>query len=86
MKLLLAFVGYGGNGCPHENLIIKNDKIVFSSGGLGIDTSEVGNGFSLRWNKIYKDANGYMITKFIYEDNKFKALSEQRVLYTEVEN
>lgn len=80
-------------------LIIKDQKIIFSinssrDSSSRIIPSKTGNGFYLKWvdfNKHYEDTGyccpkGYMKTRFVFENRKFKPAYEQEILYTDVEN
>ncbi len=100
-EMILAVCGEGGNHCPHEVIIIKGDKIIFSTraGGTGprIVTSDTPNGFYLQWAPWQPGDGGiwdvglcclpgYMKTRFVYEDGKFIPVYEQEVLYINVKN
>lgn len=82
----------GGNHCPHALDIIKNDKIIFSASlsGININPVETRNGFYLEWNNEYDLTGGYCCpwgyvrTRFVYEDNKFIPILEQKVDYLRV--
>ncbi len=90
---------HGGNHCPHRIMIIKNDAIIFSvSAGLtnlDLVKSEDGNGFYVHWVPVEEDTKwdtglccsiGYVSTRFVYENKKFKPVYEQEILYFKVEN
>ncbi len=100
-EMILAVCGDGGNHCPHKVIIIKGDKIIFSTkaGGTGprIVTSGTSNGFYLQWAPWQPGDGGiwdvglcclpgYMKTRFVYEDGKFIPVYEQEVLYINVKN
>lgn len=98
-EIILSTCGTGGNHCPHKVMIIKDGKIIFSIFSylvLSINKSETGNGFYAHWVPWGKEGTkwdiglccspGYMKTRFVYEDGKFKPVYEQEVLYFEVEN
>lgn len=98
-ETIVFLCSLGGNHCPHRIMIIKNDMVIFSfSAGLtdrNLIKSETGNGFYLHWVPIETDTKwdaplccspGYMSTRFVYENGKFKPVYEQEVLYFEVKN
>jgi len=87
----------GGNHCPHEMIIVQDEKIIFSvSAGLTgktISKTETGNGFYVHW--VPTDDKwdeglccpiGYMKTRFVFENDTFVPVYEQEVLYFKVEN
>lgn len=95
---IISLCGIGGNHCPHEIQIVKNGRVIFvvSSGltGLGIEKTSTGNGFYVhwvpfkgdKWNTALCCPSGYMSTRFVFEDQKFKPIYEQENLYFKVEN
>lgn len=94
-ETMIGICGLWGNHCPHEILIIKNNKQIFQFGdeGPGIISSETGNGFYLTWHaaKHYEGVGlccpkGHIKTRFVFENNKFVPIYEQEILYFEVEN
>ena len=86
--------GIGGNHCPHNFDIVKDNKIIFSAGlsGVNIKPTETGNGFYLEWNNDedltggYCCPWGYVRTKFVYENNKFIPVLEQKVYYLRIKD
>lgn len=98
-ETIVFLCGLGGNHCPHRIIVIENDTIIFSfSAGLtdrNLIKSETGNGFYVHWVPIENDTKwdaplccspGYISTRFVYENGKFKPVYEQEVLYFEVKN
>jgi hypothetical protein len=87
--------GLGGNHCPHKVDVIKNNKIIFSVNGVNIadiKPVETGNGFYLNWHDDddlgggYCCPSGYVRTKFVYQDNRFIPILEQKVNYVKIIN
>lgn len=94
---IISLCGVWGNHCPHEIIIVKNRKIIFSSNaGLGyksIKKSDTNNGFYInwipakdKWDKGLCCPLGHMKTRFVYKNGKFKPIYEQKVLYFNVKN
>ena len=93
---IVGTCGLFGNGCPHSNLIVKDNKIIFSTDEANIIEAKDGNGFYLQWVPYTSDINkpqwdngrgvpaGYMLTRFIMKDGKFIPIYEQEVLYVMV--
>jgi hypothetical protein len=75
-----------GNGCPHEVMIVKNNKIIFQTSYGKILPTKTTNGFYLEWDRTYKDPHGYILTRFIFENGKFKPIYEQEIFYIRVED
>lgn len=98
VEKIVSLCGVWGNHCPHEILIIKGDKIIFSAYvglvGLGLENTNTKNGFYLKWVPSSKAGSiwdtglccspGYMKTRFVFEKGKFKPVYEQKILYVEV--
>jgi hypothetical protein len=94
----IVFVcGIGGNHCPHYVQIIKDNKVIFTTdgGGIGISLSPVDskNGFYLDWrndddwaNTGFCCARGYVRTRFVYKDDKFIPVLEQKVYYLRIDD
>jgi hypothetical protein len=92
-EIMVYGCSVGGNHCPHTVDIIKNNQIIFSVDGVNIaDITPVqtGNGFYLDW---YNDKDleggyccpfGYVRTKFVYENNRFVPVLEQKVDYLRI--
>jgi len=94
----ILYVCSGGNHCPHEIAIVKDEKIIFSVsaglGGLDLTDTKTGNGFYVHW--VPTDGKwderglccplGYMKTRFVYKDEKFAPVYEQEVLYVQINN
>jgi len=90
----------GGNHCPDKVIIVKNNKIIFSTsaGGIGPNITDTGtsNGFYIEWAPWLHDGSkwdvglcclpGYKKTRFVFKDEKFIPVYEQEVLYAEVRN
>lgn len=93
---IVGTCGLFGNGCPHSNLIVKNNKIIFSTNEANIIETKDGNGFYLQWVPYTSDINkpqwnngrgvpaGYMLTRFVMKDGNFVPIYEQEVLYVMV--
>lgn len=78
----------GANVGGESVVIVKGDKVIFSE---NIDFATLipaknGNGFFLEWNDNYKKMDGYMTTRFIYEDRKFVPIYEQQVRYIRIKD
>jgi len=78
---IISICGLWGNGCPHRILVVKNNQIVFSTNGLSVLKTESNNGFTIVWQKEYKDPYGEMRTRFVFDDGKFIPIYEQEVKY-----
>lgn len=98
-ETVVYICGTGGNHCPHEIIIIKDNTIIFSVSegltGLDLVKSETGNGFYVHWVPLEDGTKwdtglccppGYVSTRFVYENGKFKPVYEQEILYFEVKN
>ena len=94
-EIIVYGCGVGGNHCPHTVDIIKNNQIIFSVYEVNIvDITPVqtGNGFYLDWHNDEDLAGGYCCpfgyvrTKFVYENNKFVPILEQKVDYLRIVN
>jgi hypothetical protein len=85
-ETIVSTCGLWGNGCPHDVMIVKNNKIIFQTSYGIIIPSKTGNGFYLEWEKSYKDPHGYILTRFVFEDKQFKPVYEQEVFYIRVED
>jgi len=97
-ETIVGLCGRYGNHCPHKILIIKDRKIIFSAmagvSSFDLKKSDTGNGFYLHW--VPGEGKwgstglccplGYVKTRFVYEDKKFKPIYEQEVLYVKVNN
>jgi hypothetical protein len=95
-ETIISTCGLWGNHCPHEIMIVKNNKIVFSTFADNLMKSNTGNGFYLHWVPS-RDTDkkwdtglccppGYMKTRFIFEKGKFNPIYEQEILYIKVED
>ncbi len=91
-EIIVSAGSLGENHFPDRIIIIKNNKIIFAVSpgmpNLRIERSETGNGFYIRW--VPSEGKwgrglccplGYMRTRFVYENGKFKPVYEQEVLY-----
>ena len=99
-EVILGLCRYGGNHCPHQVAIIKDNTIIFSvnaAGLTGLDLVEhpTGNGFYVHWVPTDEEQKwdqglccplGYIRTRFVYENHKFKPIYEQDVWYIEIQN
>ena len=93
-ETIVSLCGTGGNHCPHEIIIVKNNEIIFSASkgisGLNITKTNTGNGFYMQWTNSELTANGfccplgYMKTRFIFENGEFKPIYEQEIRYIKV--
>lgn len=82
-----------GNHCPHEIIIIQDDRQIFSTtAGLAYkDIVEVeaedGNGFYLLWDSEEMRVNGlaqplgHIKTHFAYKDGQFQPVFSEEVIY-----
>lgn len=93
---IISMCSIGANHCPDKQLVIKNGDIIFSLFGklIGgwVESTATGNGFYANW---YADedfssglccATGYTRTRFIYKDNIFVPIFEQKIEYVKVKN
>lgn len=90
----------GGNNCPNSLLVIKNDKIIFSTEGALLNPSIIAadtpNGFYLTWTPFTTDQEvwdeglccmlGHIKTRFIFNTGKLEPVYEEKVLYLKVKN
>lgn len=77
----------GANVIGGKTIVIKNNKEIFSTSETTFSTlkpAENGNGFYLVWDDNFKQRDGYVITRFIVENNTFKPVYEQKVRYIRV--
>ncbi|MCG3146217.1 MAG: hypothetical protein HONDAALG_04094 [Gammaproteobacteria bacterium] len=77
----------GANVIGGKTIVIKNNKEIFSTSETTFSTlkpAEYGNGFYLVWDDNFKQRDGYVITRFIVENNTFKPVYEQKVRYIRV--
>ncbi len=99
-ETIISLCSLGGNHCPHEIFVIKNNEVVFhttaGTTGPNIIDTETGNGFFLTWSPWSSNGDkwdvglccmpGYMKTRFVYENGTFTPVYEQEVLYYRVED
>lgn len=86
-EYIIALCGLGGNRCPHETLIVDNNDNILTSFYSGVlQKHPSGNGFMRRWEREYRDPNGYMLTRYVFQDEQFWPLYEQEVLYYRVKD
>ncbi len=78
---IIGICGLWGNGCPHKILIVRNDSVIFETSARKIIRTPSGNGFTLVWQKEYKNPYGDMRTRFVFEGGKFMPVYEQEVKY-----
>jgi len=94
---VVGLCGIDGNHCPHEIIIVKDNKQIFSTSagltGLDISKTDTGNGFYVqwvptegKWDRGLCCPLGYIKTRFVYKDGMFMPVYEQEVLYFKVEN
>ena len=93
-ETIIGLCSLGGNHCPHEIIIVRDEKIVFTAYG-SVSTNEIlpsntPNGFVLKWanheqeNQGFAQPTGYMKTRFEYKDGKFVPVEEKSVQFDEV--
>lgn len=95
-ETIISTCSNGGNHCPHEIIIVKNNKIIFSvSPGITdneLTKSDTGNGFYVNWTPVKNGDRGFCCpisqirTRFVYEKGKFIPVYEQKVIYFDVNN
>lgn len=76
----------GANVGTEWVVVIKDNKEIFSTSNFIYSTlipAKNGNGFSLEWSET-KKYDGYMTTKFVFEDGKFVPIYEQLTRYIRV--
>lgn len=77
----------GANVIGGKTIVIKNNKEIFSTSETTFSTLKPavnGNGFYLVWDDNFKQRDGYVVTRFIAENNTFKPVYEQKVRYIRV--
>lgn len=95
VEKIVGLCSIGGNHCPHEIIVVKDNKQIFSTSagltGRDILKTETGNGFYVHW--VPTDGKwdrglcctlGYQKTRFVYKDGIFMPVYEQEVLYPKV--
>ena len=93
---IISLCSVGANHCPDSQLVIKDNTVIFSLVGKlmggSIDPTATGNGFYANWytDKDFEKglccSSGNTRTRFIYKDNIFIPIFEQRIGYIEVNN
>ena len=88
--VILNYSDSADGGSPTAD-VVKNDKVIFSLREINsnIVPAETNNGFYAEW-RIPDDISphccdeGFMRTRFVYEDDVFKPLYEQEVRYIKI--
>lgn len=87
-ETIVSICETGANVLAQWDVIIKGDKIIFSSNGGSFSTiipAKNGNGFFLEWSEG-KRYDGYTTTRFIYSSEKFIPVYEQTTEYIRVKS
>ncbi len=77
----------GANIIGQRNVLIKGDKIIFSTDEETFSTltpAKNGNGFFLQWDDNFKNRDGHMTTRFIYDGKSFVPVYEQQTRYIRI--
>ncbi len=86
-ETILSTVVVGANVIGGGNFVIKNNKIIFSTKETTfseIKPANDDNGFYLQWDDNFKQRDGYVTTRFVFEESTFKPVYEQTVRYIRV--
>ena len=77
----------GANIGGYQDILIRGNQVIFST-KLGsfstLTPASNGNGFFLQWCDNFKCFDGYVTTRFVFEDNKFIPVYEQKTRYIRV--
>lgn len=99
-EYIIGVCDLGGNHCPQKIVIVKDDKIIFST-VAGVSNPEIvetgtSNGFYIvwvpsadtgaKWDVGLCCSIGYIKTRFAFEGLRFVPVYEQEVLYINVRN
>lgn len=85
---ILSLYEMGANIIGGRDIVIKDNKEIFSTAGdtfSSLKPAEDGNGFFLSWDDNFKMRDGYVTTRFIFEDGTFKPIYEQKVRYIRIQ-
>ena len=86
-ETLISLYLMGANVIGGRDLVIKGDKIIFSTGSDTFSTltpAKNGNGFFMNWDDNFKKRDGYTTTRFIFDGEKFVPIYEQQTRYIRV--
>lgn len=86
---IISLTQMGSNVIGAGHIVVKDNQIIFESGLTSFSTftpAENGKGFLLEWDDNYKKRDGFMLTKFIYDNEKFVPVYEQQVRYVRINN
>jgi hypothetical protein len=86
-ETLLSLSLTGANIIGQRDVVIKGDKVIFSTDQTTFSTltpAKNGNGFFLQWADNFKKRDGYVTTRFIFDGNKFVPVYEQKTRYIRI--
>lgn len=78
----------GANITGHREVVVKGENVIFSTEQNTFSLlipSKNGNGFFLQWDDNFKKRDGYTSTRFIFDNNTFKPVFEQKVRYIRIQ-
>lgn len=84
---IVSLIQMGANILGESNVIIKNNQIIFSTeldSFSQLMPAQNGNGFFLQWSDNYKYRDGFMMTRFVYDGEKFVSVYEQQTRYVRI--
>lgn len=77
----------GANVLGGKTIVIKNNKEIFSTNQSTFSIlrpATDSNGFYLEWDDNHKMRDGCVVTRFVFENNEFKPIYEQKIRYIRV--
>lgn len=84
---LISMTKMGANIIGSRNLIIKDNKVIFSTDPDTFSNIVIANnekGFFLQWDDNFKQRDGYMVTRFVYDGEKYIPVYEQQIRYVRI--
>lgn len=86
-ETLLSLSLIGANIIGQRDVIIKGDKVIFSTDQTtfsSLTPATNSNGFFLEWADNFKKRDGYVTTRFIFDGSKFVPVYEQKTRYIRI--
>lgn len=84
---LITMIEMGANIIAGRNIIVKDDKIIFATDPDTFSQIVIANnkkGFFVQWDDNFKRRDGYMVTRFIHDGEKYIPVYEQQIRYVRI--